>query len=258
MIVSVNDPASRYEAFQASLFLKRAHKRLNKTVIEALIRERLELVIAQKSAWWLMSDGLTEGCRQVQSWMKEQLAVHGLELENLELVGIHRSPTAEPREDLVATYQECWLDRIPTSDGFELTLSVVIRSWVPPALAGKGNFSGVDADLLSLAQQFFSQRDSETALGDVALWQSQLRPVLEQMEEAYRVASGLLEASKTGLFRQDKRICSDSCWVTRRQLKPGKRAFAPGQRYGYLDPYHLFYMLKDRKQLHELYRSGRG
>jgi hypothetical protein len=60
------------------------------------------------------------------------------------------------------------------------------------------------------------------------------------------------------LFRQDKRICSDSCWVTRRQLKPGKRAFAPGQRYGYLDPYHLFYMLKDRKQLHELYRSGRG
>lgn len=258
MIVAVTEPQSCWEAFQASFVLKRAHKRLNRTVIEALIRERLELAVAQKAAWWLMSDGLAEGCHQVEAWMKEQLLVHGLELASLDLVGIPRTARGHDREDLVPLYQESWLDQIPTADGFQLNLSVVVRSWVPQSVAGQGNHNILDDDLRHLAVQYFSALDAETALSEIGRWQGTLRPLLDQLEATYRTVAGLLTAARCGILREDKGIASDTVWITRRQLKSGPRAFQPGQRYGYLDPYQLFFMLKDRKQLHERYRLGKG
>lgn len=258
MIVAVTEPQSCWEAFQASFVLKRAHKRLNRTVIEAIIRERLELAVAQKAAWWLMSDGLAEGCHQVESWMKEQLLVHGLELASLELVGIPRTARSHDREDLVPLYQESWLDQIPTADGFQLNLSVVVRSWVPQSVAGQGNHNILDDDLRHLAVQYFSALDAETALAEVSRWQATLRPLLDQLEATYRTVAGLLTAARCGILREDRGIASDTVWITRRQLKSGPGAFQPGQRYGYLDPYQLFFMLKDRKQLHERYRLGKG
>lgn len=258
MIVAVTEPQSCWEAFQASFVLRRAHKRLNRTVIEAIIRERLELAVAQKAAWWLFSDGLAEGCHQVEAWMKEQLLVHGLELASLDLVGVPRTPRGHSREDLVPLYQESWLDNIPTADGFQLNLSAVVRSWVPLSVAGQGSHNILDDDLRHLARQFFAQRDAETALADVSRWQGTLRPLLDQLEATYRTVAGLLAAAKSGVLREDPGIISDTVWITRRQLKPGPKAFQPGQRYGYLDPYQLFFMLKNRKQLHEHYRLGKG
>ena len=258
MIVAVTEPQSCWEAFQASFVLKRAHKRLNRTVIEAIIRERLELAVAQKAAWWLMSDGLTEGCHQVEAWMKEQLLIHGLELASLDLIGVPRTARADRRDDLVPLYQECWLDGIPTADGFELSLAVVVRSWVSPCVAGQGNVNLLDGDLEHSARSFFSRFDAETALAEVTHWQESLRGILDHLEATYRTAAGLLAATKTGIFREDPGIHSDCVWVTRRQLKSGPRAFQPGQRYGYLDPYQLFFMLKDRQHMHEHYRLGKG
>jgi hypothetical protein len=258
MIVAVTEPQSCWEAFQASFVLKRAHKRLNRTVIEAIIRERLELAVAQKAAWWLMSDGLAEGCHQVEAWMKEQLLVHGLELASLELVGVPRTPRGQVREDLVPLYQESWLDQIPTADGFHLNLSAVVRTWVPASVAGQGHHNILDDDLRHLACAFFGELDAETALRDVPRWQESLRPLLDQLEGTYRTVAGLLAATRSGVLREDPGIVSDTVWITRRQLKSSPRAFQPGQRYGYLDPYQLFFMLKDRKQLHERYRLGKG
>lgn len=256
MIVTIADAESHWEAFQASFLLKRAHKRLNRTVIQALIRERLELAVARQGAWWQMSEGLTQGCESVQQWMTEQLSLHGLELERLDLLAIPRTPHRNPRPDLVPLYQENWLDKIPTADGFELSLTVVVRNWVPPAMAGQSCLNVADGELRQSAIQFFGRMDAETALAEVTSWQQSLRPVLDQLEEAYRTAAGLLHATRTGVFREDRGIHSDSCWVTRRQIQPGPKAFVPGQRYGYLDPYQLFFMLRDRKQMHERYRSG--
>lgn len=258
MIVAVTDSDSCWEAFQASFVLKRSHKRLNRTVIQALIRERLELAVAQKAAWWLMSDGLAEGCRQVEDWMKQQLLVHGLELASLEMVGIPRTAASLDGGDRVPLYQENWLDKIATADGFELSLSLVIRSWVPACMAGQSNINLLEGDLARSAQAFFSSLDSETALAEVSRWQNTLRPAMDQLEASYQTAAGLLQAARTGVFRLDKGIRSDCCWVTHRQIRPGPRAFQPGQRYGYLDPYQLFFMLRNRKQLHENYRLGKG
>lgn len=258
MIVAITEPQSCWEAFQASFVLKRAHKRLNRTVIQAIIRERLELAVALKAAWWHMSDGLAEGCRQVEEWMKEQLLIHGLELASLDLVGVPRTPRADRRDDLVPLYQESFLDRIATADGFELSLAVVVRSWVSPCVAGQGNVNLLDGDLAHSAERFFGPRDAETALADVTRWQESLRSILDHLEATYRTAAGLLAATKSGIFREDPGIHSDCVWVTKRQLKSGPRAFQPGQRYGYLDPYQLFFMLKDRQQMHERYRLGKG
>lgn len=258
MIVGVSEPQSCWEAFQASFVLKRAHKRLNRTVIQAIIRERLELAVALKGAWWHMTDGAAEGCRQVEAWMTEQLLIHGLELASLELVGVPRTPRKDTRFDLVPLYQECWLDRIPTADGFELSVAVVVRSWVPPSVAGQGNVNLLDGDLSHSAEKFFKSLDSETALAQVSRWQESLRPILDHLQATYRTAAGLLAAAKTGLFREDPGIYSDCVWVTKRQIKSGPSAFQPGQRYGYLDPYQLFFMLKDRKHMHEHYRLGKG
>jgi len=258
MIVPITESDSCWEAFQASFVLKRAHKRLNRTVIQALIRERLELAVAQKAAWWLMSDGLAEGCRQVEDWMKRQLLVHGLELASLELVGIPRTTAGSEHGDRVPLYQENWLDKIPTADGFELSLALVIRSWVPTCMAGQSSVNLLEGELTQSAQAFFFCRDSETALAEVAGWQSTLRPAMDQLEASYQMAAGLLLAARTGIFRLDKGIQTDLCWVTQRKIRPGPRAFQPGQRYGYLDPYQLFFMLRNRKQLHENYRLGRG
>ena len=258
MIVAIREPQSCWEAFQASFVLKRAHKRLNRTVIQALIRERLELAVDLKAAWWHMSDGLAEGGRQVESWMQEQLLLHGLELASLELVGVPRTRRSDTREDLVPLYQECWLDDIPTADGFLLSLSVVVRSWVSACVAGQGNVNLLDGELAHSARQFFGSLDAETAMAQINPWQESLRGILDHLEATYRTAAALLAATRSGVFREDPGIHSDCVWVTRRVLKSGPNAFQPGQRYGYLDPYQLFFMLKDRQQMHERYRLGKG
>lgn len=258
MLVAVKDSQSCWEVFQASFVLKRTHKRMNRMVIEALVRERLELAIAQKSAWWLTREGLSEGSRQVESWMREQLWMHGLELAELELVGLARTEHAHTRDDLFPLYQENWLEQIPTADGFFLSFSVVMRLWVPATLVGYERRNLYHDELKCLSIDFFSPLDSETALSKISVWQQSLRPILEHLETTYRTVDGLLAAVKNGLLRRDAGVIADTVWVTRCQLKAGEAAFQPGQRYGFLDAYQLFFMLQDRQQLHERYRLGRG
>lgn len=258
MVVRVTDPAACWEAFQASLVLKRAHKRLNRTVIQALVRERLELRIDQLAALWHSPDMLDHGMHSVESWMKSELSHNGLELERLELTEIPRGPRPEGREGLAARYDEFWLEKIATADGFELTLSLVVRTWVPPILAGTGQITWPHESFKHHATQYFGQLDAETALAQISHWQSTLSPLLEQMGHGVRSAWALMSAPRHGLLREETAIGTDLTWVTRKQIRSGSEAFVPGQRYRYLDAYHLFFLLRNWQQMPERYRMGRG
>lgn len=258
MLVTLAHPEAHWEAFQASFWLQRAHKRLNRTVIQALVRERLELAIEQALEYWVHPEDFEAGSRHVERWLARQLEVHGLELDRLRLVGLPRVPQVRHRDDLVPTYQEYWLEDIATQDGFQLSLDVVVRAWVPALVVGQGSVTLLDSLIKESAEQYFAQVDLEKCLAEVQNWQTQLADFRQNLGLTYRVVSALLLAAKTGVMREDPGIFSDCSWVTRRQLKSGPRAFQPGQRYGFLDPYQLFFMLRDRKRLERGFLSGRG
>lgn len=258
MLVTLAHPEAHWEAFQASFWLKRAHKRLNRTVIQALVRERLELAVEQAAEHWQHPDDFEAGSRQVERWLSRQLEVHGLELDRLRLIGLPRVAAARQRTDLMPVYQEYWLEDLSTHDGFQLSLDVVVRAWVPSLVVGQGNVTMLESAIKESAEQFFAGVDSEKCLAEVQEWQSSLADFRDLLGQTYRVVAALLQATRTGVMREDPGIYSDCSWVTRRQLKSGPKAFQPGQRYGFLDPYQLFFMLRDRKRLERGFLSGRG
>jgi hypothetical protein len=258
VVIRVADPDSCWEAFQATLVLKRAHKRLNRTVIQALVRERLELCIEQMGENWRDPARVTQGCAEVEEWMKRELSRNGLELESLELVEIPRSQTPPARPDLLPRYDEFWIENVPTVDGFELNLSLVVRSWVPAILAGAGQITWPQDSFKQHAWEFFSRLDSETCLAQVQTWQASLSPLLAHIGDGVRSAWALMTAPMHGMLREDSGITTDVTWVTRRQLRSGNDAFVPGQRYKYLDAYHLFFLLRNWQQMPDRYRMGKG
>lgn len=259
MLVAFSSPESHWEAFQASFLLKRAHKRMNRTVIQALIRERLELAIEQAAAFWQEASDFERGQAQVEAWLREQLSLLGLELGELTLVGLPRVKPLSTRADLKPLYQEVWLDSIATSDGFALNLSLVMRCWVVPFLVfGVDLVGGLGDRLNHSAQAYFGKLDSEACLAQVPDWQATLEPEREWWGDNYRELAALFTASRDGRYALDKGVRADACWVTRRQLVSGDEAFQPGRRYGFLTPYQLLFMLKDRESLQRHYRAGKG
>lgn len=258
MVVRVTDPESCWEAFQATLYLKRAHKRLNRTVIQALVRERLELCIEQMTERWRNPADVAQACADVQEWMKQELSHNGLELERLEMVEVPRSAVPASRHDLLPRYDEFYIDKVPTADGFELNLSLVVRTWVPPVLAGAGQITWPYDSFQQNAWEFFGKLDSETCLAQVQTWQATLHPLMEHIGDGVRSAWALMSAPKLGLLREDSGIKTDVTWVTRRQIRSGSEAFIPGQRYKYLDAYHLFFLLRNWQHMPERYRMGKG
>lgn len=259
MLVAYSRSDAHWEAFQASFLLKRAHKRMNRTVIQALIRERLELAVEQAAPHWNDAADFEKGRAQVEEWLREQLNYLGLELGQLSLLGLPKVEPTTPRPDLKPIYQEVWLDSIATSDGFALNLALVMRCWVAPFLAfGVDLVSGLGDRLSHSAQAFFGQLDSETCLGQIAQWQATLEPEREWLGDNYRELAALFTASRDGRYAPDKGVQADACWVTRRELVSGDEAFHPGRRYGFLTPYQLFFMLKDRESMHRHYRAGKG
>lgn len=232
---------------------------MNRTVIQALIRERLELAIEQAAEHWLEAGDFDLGRIQVEDWLREQLNLLGLELGELTLVGLPKVQPITSRPDLKPLYQEVWLDSIATSDGFALNLSLVMRCWVVPFLVlGVDLVSGLGDRLNHSAQAFFQPLDSETCLAQVPRWQATLEPEQEWWGDNYRELAALFTASRDGRYALDKGVRSDACWVTRRELISGDEAFHPGRRYGFLTPYQLLFMLKDRESMHRHYRAGKG
>lgn len=258
MVVRVTDPAACWEAFQASLVLKRAHKRLNRTVIQALVRERLELRVEQLAACWRQRELLQQGIADVEAWLKSELSVNGLELERLELTELPRGSVSDNRDGLLPRYDEFWLEKIPTADGFEISLSLVVRTWVPPILAGTGQITWPHESFRHHACHFFGKLDAESCLAQVGHWQTTLTPLLEQMGQGVRSAWALMSAPRNGLLREEAGIGTDLTWVTRKAIRSGSEAFVPGQRYRYLDAYHLFFLLRNWQQMPERYRMGKG
>lgn len=259
MLVAITHPESLWEACQASFLIHRAHKRMNRTVIQALIRERLELAVEQASDFWKKPEDFEAGRAFVQDWMIEQLALNDLELSRLELVGLPRNPPLTVRQDLVPHYQEVWLDGIKTSDGFELNLAVAVRWWV------LSSFPLCVEMIVSLgdrfrhsAEEFFKPLDCETGLAQMANWQASLQPQLEWWSDTYRELVRLWRAHQGVAHQRDLAIRADATWVTRKEVRASSEAFQPGKRYGYLDPYQLFFMLKDPKLMSRHYRSGKG
>lgn len=259
MIVAVRDPQSCWEAFQAVLRLKRAHKRLNRQVIQALIRERLELCIEQLGEVWHDPTRLEEGRAQVSEWLHEQLLSFEIELEAFDLRELPRSSPQRDRPELRPRYDEFWLEKIVTADGFELELDLVVRTWVPELLAGAGGMNWLAGAFTRAAEEFFGPLDSEAGLSEVARFQLHLAPLQGLLQDNLGMAWNLLTAHRHGgVLGRNPRISCDATWVTRRSVSAQKAAFQPGRQIRYLDAYHLFALMENWQNLPDRYRMSSG
>ena len=253
MLIALSQPESHWEAIQASLRLRRAHVRMNRTVIQAMIRERLELSIENCLPLLREPDTLGEATEQIHSWLNEQLVSLEIQLEQLNLVGLVRCPPEFDASGVAPRYHELWFDNLPCADGFELDLGVVVRGWFP---CNTLEFSDetLRALIQKVAYEHTRERDAETALAQIGQFQAALSGPLEAWTDLVRDGVRLLRLSNVA----NSKVRADRTWITRKTLRASQKAFQPGQRYGYLDPYQLFFMLKDRDTMQRHYGPGQA
>ena len=236
MIIALPNTQKELVAVQAVAHIQRVDRTLSRSVLEGMLRELIEHWIVRV---WLETEHSTEA---VEAGLRSDLQGRGVVLKALQLRPLPQR-SSEPPADCLSDWTEILLDDLSTKDGFQVTLDLVVRTWVSRKVDEIDGMLAPWKAMLRInlereLRQAFKDRDLEDLLRTRGEWAAKVLDILGNGE-----VDESLDQMHQEVLGPGHHAALDSLWVTDVQIKARQEAFRPWNNARYADPFTHFFFL---------------